>query len=143
MAKLYILQTELNNNQQPPLSEKKLTKLIAEYDNLFREVFDIPRTEINEPTLIDNSNTKGTEKIIYLKELGILDYLLTKEPFNLSTNALANVLSSITGEKPQTLQSYLNPITSPTAGQDNNPLNNIKNVEKVKQSLINVGFKTK
>lgn len=99
-----------------------------------------PETDKDNTALIDNSNAKATEKIIYLKELGILDFLIETEPFNLSTNAIANVLSSITGEKAGTLQSYLNPIKNPTAGQKNNPLNNTKNVDKVKQTLIKLGF---
>lgn len=110
------------------------------YFNLANEKFKKEKKKDNT-ALIDNSDTKATEKIIYLKELGVLDFLLTKEPFNLSTNALANVLSSITGEKPETLQSYLNPITSPTSGQRNNPLTNIKKVDEVKQILIKTGFK--
>lgn len=101
----------------------------------------IDKSEKEEHALIDNSDTKATEKIIYLKELGVLDFLLTKEPFNASTNALANVLSTITGERANTLQPYLNPIINPTAGQKKNALNNTKNVEKIKQSLISSGFK--
>lgn len=89
---------------------------------------------------LDLSNTKATQKIIYHKELGILDYLQKKEPFSLSTNSLATVLSAITGEKPETLQSYLNPIINPNSGQKNNPLNNNKNVKSIRQTLTNLGF---
>ncbi len=95
----------------------------------------------NKQDVVDLSNTKATQKIIYLQELGIIDYLRTKEPFNLSTNALATILSAITGEKTETLQSYLNPIINTTSGQKNNPLNSIKNTQKVKQTLTNLGFK--
>ena len=109
------------------------------YFNSVNEKFK--KEKKNEPSLIDNSNAKANEKIIYLKELGILDFLMKKEPFILSTNALANVLSSITGEKSITLQSYLNPMNNPMAGQKNNPVKNQEAVEKVRNQLIELGFK--
>lgn len=90
---------------------------------------------------LDLSDTKGTEKIIYLHQLGILDYLKNKEPFKHSTNALATAISAITGIPQQTAQSYLNPISNPGADQRNNPLNSTKKVEAIKQTLINLGFK--
>ncbi len=90
---------------------------------------------------IDLSDTKGTEKIIILEKLGILNYLRMKEPFNNSVNALANVLSAITGEKQTTIQSYINPILQVECDQKNNPLNKLKTVEKVKQKLLSTGYK--
>ncbi len=102
--------------------------------------FDIEKLK-NENDEIDLSNTKGTEKIIYLHQLGIIDFLREKEPFNYSTNALATAISAITGISQGTAQSYLNPISNPGAGQDNNPLNSTKKVEGIKQTLINLGFK--
>ena len=89
---------------------------------------------------IDLSDTKANGKIIYLKELGILDFLREKSPFNISTNALATVISAITGERLTTLQPYLNPMFNQIAEQKNNPYNNKKNVEKVKKQLIEAGF---
>jgi len=91
---------------------------------------------------IDLSDSSHTEKIIYLHELGIIDFLRTKQPFNTSINSLATVLSAITGVKPETkhIQSMLNPIISKEAGQKNNPLNSKKTVSKVQNQLINIGF---
>ncbi|MGM1056490.1 MAG: hypothetical protein ACQEWG_11445 [Bacteroidota bacterium] len=94
----------------------------------------------NQPDKQDISSTKGTEKIIYLQKLGILDYLKEHEPFRSSTNALAAVVGAITGISKVTAQSYLNPISNPTTDQKNNPLNSTSKVEKIRQTLINLGF---
>lgn len=93
--------------------------------------------------ILDLSNTKGTEKIIYLNELGILDFLREKQPFNMSVNSLATILSAITGEKTTTLQPYLNPLINKGIEQDKNPYNSKKTVDKVKNLLINIGFTPK
>jgi hypothetical protein len=97
--------------------------------------------KVDEPA-IDLSDSYATEKIIYLHELGIIDFLRTKQPFNTSINSLATVLSAITGVKPETkhIQSMLNPIISKEAGQKNNPLNSKTTVSKVQNQLINIGF---
>ncbi len=93
----------------------------------------------NEKT-IDFSDSKGTEKIIMLNQLGILDFLKEKQPFDLSTNALASALSGVTGIDPGTLQSYINPINNPKVNQKNNPLKKEKSVTKINQKLISIGF---
>ena len=92
------------------------------------------------PKESDFSAPKGTEKIIMLHQLGILDFLKEKEPFNLSTNALASVISGITGEKREVMQSYLNPIFSKNVSQKNNPLKTESTVKKIKHKLILVGY---
>tara|TARA_B110000114_G_C15015306_1_gene366562 strand:+ start:44 stop:1030 length:987 start_codon:yes stop_codon:yes gene_type:complete len=94
---------------------------------------------IDKTPLLDYSNTKGTEKIIYLKELGILDYLIEKHP-QLSVNGLANLLSAITGENTTTLQPYLNPIINSENDQRKNPYNSVKTVSKVKNKLIDLSI---
>lgn len=98
-------------------------------------------TNINQEDALDFSNTKGTEKIIYLEKLGILEYLKELEPFKSSTNSLATVISAITGIPKTTAQSYINPIANPTIEQRNNPLNSIKKVEKIEHTLNKIGFK--
>ena len=89
---------------------------------------------------IDFSDNLGTEKIIMLYKLGILDILRSKEPFNASTNALASVISGITGIKKTVAQSYLNPIYSKGVSQKNNPLSTESTVNKVTQKLILIGY---
>lgn len=95
---------------------------------------------VNE-SLIDFSVTKGTEKIIMLYKLGVLDYLRTKEPFNTSISSMAEALSGCTGMKSETIQSYINPIYSPDTLQKNNPLSKDKSVDKVIEKLTSIGFK--
>lgn len=99
------------------------------------------RTTTIEPESIDLSNTKAIDKIIYLHELGILEMLRNKAPFNTSVNSLSTVLSAITGEKTGTLTPYLNPMFSPNTAQKNNPLESQKAVSRVKDKLIDLGFK--
>ncbi|WP_312557491.1 hypothetical protein [Empedobacter brevis] len=109
---------------------------VFSYDNSFF----IEETEILTD-LIDYSDIKAKEKIIALKELGILDYL--KKEFIIcqtSTNKLSEVLSLLTGEKASTIQSYINPMNDVTHKQHNNPYSNTKTVEKTKDKLINIGI---
>ena len=94
-----------------------------------------------QETTLDLSDTNLAEKIIYLKLLGVYDYLVTKEPFNTSKNRLATVISAITSEKATSIQSAINPIDNLSASQKNNPLENNKSVEKIKLKLIDLGFK--
>lgn len=93
--------------------------------------------------LIDLSGASCTEKVIFLHEVGVLDYLRTLSPFNLSTNKLAEFLSAITGDKPESIQSYINPIYSQNVNQKNNPLNSTSAVNKVSNKLSNMGFSNK
>lgn len=93
--------------------------------------------------LIDLSDTKTSEKVIYLEELGLLDYIRAQSRHGISTNQLASLLSAITGDKPETLQSYINPINNPSVSQKNNPFNNSKNVLKANIKLSDLGFNLK
>ena len=82
--------------------------------------------------------TNGKEKIIYLNELKILEYLRKEYPIlRTSNNKLAALISKITGQKHSTIQSYINPILNSEGrvDQSNNPYNSKKNVSKVKAFL--------
>ncbi|CAL65249.1 hypothetical protein [Christiangramia forsetii] len=92
---------------------------------------DIPQIELNTSNM--------SEKIVYLEELGVIDFLKSLEPFNTSTNALAHAVSSFTGIKPSTVQSYLNPMNNSTLNQKNNPLTK-KRLEKIRLELEKIGF---
>lgn len=94
----------------------------------------------NEEKFLDLSDSKATEKIIMLEKLGIIKFLLEKEPFNTSTNSLASAISGITGVKNTTVQSALNPMISKDAKQKNNPLNSAKTVSKVEVKLAGLGY---
>lgn len=98
-------------------------------------------SEIDKVELIDYSNTKCTEKIIFLQRLGVIDFLKEKTLFQTSTNKLAKYLSAVTDEKVETVQSNLNPIFNKNVGQKNNPLHTKSTVDKVENILINMGFK--
>lgn len=139
--RLTFLETEMHNNG---------IEVIRKYDefgngtvsfkqNIANTINEKPEKE-NLP-VIDLSTAIGTEKIIFLEQFGILDYLRAQEPFKTSTNKLATAISSITGITQSTAQSYLNPIVNPGADQKNNPLNSTNKVEAIRQTLTNLGFK--
>lgn len=114
-------------------SELKINYLKVKLKNL-------QTNELQNDFNLDISDASATDKIIYLSQLGVLDFLRTKSPFNMSINQLATVLSAITGEKKATLQPMLNPIFSAETNQKNNPLNKSKNTTKIKGTLNNIGF---
>lgn len=95
---------------------------------------------IETKPLIDLSDSKGTEKIIMLQQLGILDFLKSKQPFIQSTNKLAEAISGFTGINSGTVQSYINPMNDNTTNQKNNPMTKPKTVSKVNQKLISIGY---
>lgn len=97
----------------------------------------------NENTSIDLSDTTAIDKIRFLQIVGVLDFLREKQPFNTSINSLASLLSAITGENIDTIQPYLNPMYSKEVSQKNNPLNARKQVDKVVNQLIKIGFTPK
>ena len=90
---------------------------------------------------IDLSGSSATEKIIYLHQLGVLDFLKDKQPFLSSTNRLATILSAIIDEKSVTIQPMINPILSKKVDDKNNPLNSPKPLAKVTKQLNDIGFK--
>ena len=86
------------------------------------------------------TNPKGTEKIVMLQKLGVLDFLKVKEPFNTSTNSLASVLSTITGINQTSIYPMIQTIFNPKNNQKNNPLNSKNTVNKVVQTLNEIGY---
>lgn len=119
-----------------------LIKLLE--DNLSEDYYFIPTyqnlTDRNDEYFDDLSDTSITEKIIYLKKLGIIEFLKAKQPFLSSTNSLATVLSAVTGAKASTIQSMINPMFSKNVDDKNNPMNSQKTVEKVQKQLNKIGF---
>ena len=87
---------------------------------------------------IDLSDNNAKEKLIFMNELGVIEYLRANyRKANLSNNKLAQLLSSFTGVKPATMQSYLNPIlnSEERIDQHNNPYNNTERVNKIRSIL--------
>lgn len=120
---------------------KIATELKINY--LEEKLKNLQTNELQNDFNLDISDTSATDKIIYLSQLGVLDFLRTQSPFNMSINRLATVLSAITGEKKATLQPMLNPIFSAETNQKNNPLNKSKNTTKITGTLNIIGFEPK
>jgi hypothetical protein len=98
-------------------------------------------TPTSNEELIDYFNEEtAANKVIFLNELGILEYLNNRAKNGFSKNMVAKILSHITGENASTLQSYINPINNSTTDQGKSPYSSIKNVEKVKSKITQIGF---
>lgn len=152
------LSSFLNDNNKVHINEKafieseiyKFSKLLENFDekNYFPEL-KLPLEkkvafllEKQNPfvgvKITDYSDTNAKEKIIFLNELGILNFLWEKHP-NLSNYKIAEVLSAITGVKATTIQSYTNPIYSGSrVAQDKNPMEDEKLVAVVKKKLLDM-----
>jgi hypothetical protein len=122
-------------------------KCYFEYYELYQKAIDkkrlIQQLNTPEPEPLDLSDTSAVEKIIYLNELGIIDFLRTKPEFMGSTNLMATVLSAVTGEKVTTLQTSLNKLINEDTDDKNHPYKTTKTVEKVRQTLIGKNIKRK
>ncbi|KAF0237325.1 MAG: hypothetical protein FD181_1891 [Prolixibacteraceae bacterium] len=93
-------------------------------------------------TFFDYSNNSMAERIVFMQELGILDYLSTKmqkEFHNFAANKLAEIVSIFSGISQITAQSYLNPIFSKGVDRQKNPVTT-KNLKKVRDKLGKIGF---
>jgi hypothetical protein len=94
---------------------------------LFKQANDLPEGDETLPLYEYKSET---QKIAWLYELGIIEYLLDKckndETFN--WRRTANILNSITGINPETIRKTIQAIYLPNEGnKKNNPLNNPDN----------------
>lgn len=104
-------------------------------------VIDVLDESVNpEPEPLDLSHTSAVEKIIYLNELGIIDFLRTKAKAGISNGGLASVLSGITGVKPETIKPSLNRLSNNDIADKNHPYSTQKTVDKIKVFLTKLGF---
>ncbi len=102
----------------------------------------IPKTVLElEP--LDLSDTSAVEKIIYLNELGIIDFLRTKPEFMGSANLMATFLSAITDEKAATLQTSINRLINNDTEDKNHPYKAKGTVNKIRQTFVNKNIKPK
>ena len=102
------------------------------------ENLPIPNPEI----LLDYSNNQRTERIVFLHELGILDFLrekMNKELHYFAPNKLAEIVSTFTDIQQGTAQPMLHPIFEKNVKQKNNPLT-VNNLKKVRNKLKDIGF---
>ena len=138
--------TNYNSHEEMLLYPDEFQSLYILLDVLadIRESNDKNPAKIEPVNPIDFSDSNCSEKVIMLYLTDVLDELRNTPPFNSSINSLATVVSGMTGEKATTIQSYLNPMFSlGKVSQKNNPLQNLKNVEKVRLKLISIGYKPK
>ncbi len=119
------------------------------FENLIdkeKSLFELNKAVNQETeTFFDYSDNSMAERIVFMRELGILDFLsskMQKEFHNFSANKLAEIVSTFSGISQNTAQSYLNPIFSKNADQQKNPLTT-KNLKKVRGKLLNIGFDIK
>lgn len=128
----------LSYNYKMHFLSVKIRRLGFEVDLTGGITFNEIKSEETEPEEILNG-LSGPEKLVYLNELGILEFLKQKYP-NVSQNKLARVLSRITGVRNlrptlQAMESDHNRINP------KNPYNNKKTATRVKTQLIQWGFK--
>ena len=101
------------------------------------KLIDMQDSQQTESKLLDLSDTNAVQKLIYLNELGIIDFLRTKNEFLGSVNLMATILSSVTGVKAATLQTSLNRLINNDTDDKNHPYATKNTVNKVRQTLIN------
>ncbi|SDL71989.1 hypothetical protein SAMN04488034_10924 [Salinimicrobium catena] len=115
----------------------KANRLGYEFSNEENIAFQKIEKEVEVPSP-EYHNTTGTQKLLFLQELGLIDYLKQINP-SLSTNKLAKVLGAITGER------YLQPALNAMQGEQKfkdkkSPYYSKKNLPRVKDQLIQWGF---
>ncbi|MNL01744.1 hypothetical protein D3C87_1222240 [compost metagenome] len=100
----------------------------------------LPKSQTQETEEVEINSTTATDKIILFEELGLIDFLKKKTKLGISNNKLSEVLSLLTGEKPQTLRPLLNRLSDKDVSDKNHPYHSEKTVSKIKKFLINHGF---
>lgn len=83
---------------------------------------------------------KAPVKVLFLHELGIIDFLAKKTSFITNTNALCKALGHAVGERQDTLYRVINPLLKNDEDDTRHPYNNDNNVEFVKNTLNYIGF---
>lgn len=101
-------------------------------------------TEDDDEYVFDGPDLTGEDlpvRILYLYELGVLDFLISQQPFRSTCFKLSKALSPILNAKPKTINRILSPIHSSNSNQSRNPLNNSDNYDKVIHELSEIGFR--
>jgi hypothetical protein len=79
-------------------------------------------------------------KVLFLNELGIIDFLAKKRCFITNTNALCKALGHAVGEREDTLGRVIRPLLQDDREDKRHPYNNDTNVNYVKNTLNHIGF---
>jgi hypothetical protein len=120
---------------------RKLYWWSVRYESFLKErLQELNKPEQPEPEPLDLSDTTAVEKIIYLNELGVIDFLRTKTKAGISNGGLASVLSGITGIKADTIRPSLNRLVKNDTDDKNHPYFTTKTVDKIKLFLSQLGF---
>ncbi|MCT4629598.1 hypothetical protein [Winogradskyella sp.] len=121
-------------------NEEERTNIYLGLKETFTTINDLRKTQSTESSFLDLSESDIASKIIYLYELGILEFL-QKEYKNYSVNALASIISGITGEKQTSIQSYLNPLLNKNDIDDpKSPYRKSGKVESIRSKIVTRGF---
>ncbi|HSD06963.1 hypothetical protein [Flavobacterium sp.] len=129
-----------------PADEDLRNKIEAKYDRQiqirteYMKFLDDRLQEIQQPEteLLDLSESKPIDKIAYLYESGIIDFLHKKDGRPHTVNSIATLLSAITGEKANTIQSAINPFINTLSSSKSKPAESTLN--KAKAKIIDLGF---
>jgi hypothetical protein len=118
---------KVDNWKEIVVRQKEFPNLSDVRSLSFSEKTNLPE---NEETLPEYEYNTDAQKIAWLYELGILEYLLErcKVDDNFNWRRTANIISSITGMNTDTIRKSLQAIYLPNeTNQKNNPLNNPDN----------------
>jgi hypothetical protein len=90
---------------------------------------------------IDNEDleTTGT-KIMFMKETGIIDFLIDKYDLTDKPSHLSKIICEFTGFKHTTVNGIINPIYNSSNNQKNNPYKSQDNVLKVEAKIHRLGL---
>ena len=111
--------------------------LVLSEDKLTYALNDSKKTTEVE---IDHEDSSIKERIVILNEIGIIDFLRSKEGVSVNANMISNLLSIVLKEKKVSIQPGINAIISNLEENNNYPLRNKELLKKVKSKLIQIGF---
>lgn len=129
------------DNENPRIAYFNLTKKLSFLEDKLKSLS--PQKELVEE-YIDYSDNKIPERLLFMKYLGIYDFLemkLRNELHYYNVNKLAQIVSTFTGVPQPILQSSLNRMLSKGVDRTKSPENQ-KNVNSVIAKLNAIGFKT-
>ena len=136
-SKYYFEKFVISNKEVVKLRIKELSKLLKVYS---KEFFVARKKIVNQEIIdVEELETKG-QKVMLLKELGVLDFLAERycSKEGLNVNQLSGLIHCFTGLGASSVQSMLNPIFNACNNQKNNPYQNENNLLKIKSKLAEI-----
>lgn len=140
IGKLFGKHTSVDITRLVRTAKKEIRINDIEFIESIFEINNFIEPQEYDPDSHDLPHVKGVDKIIYLNELGIIDFLRTKT-IGISNDKLAELLSKITSESSGNLRSYLNRLPKDPKIDIKHPYHNEKKITKIKEKLKNWGFK--